>query len=71
MRIVYSYHAKKRLKEREISEETVRDIIELPEYTIKRGEEIEAYKKVNSQMTKIVYVNKEKYIKVITLYPLK
>ena len=71
MNLVYSYHAKKRKKERDISEEMIKDIIEFPEYTIKRGEEIEAYKKVNNQMTKVVYVNKENYIKIITLYPLK
>lgn len=71
MNLVYSYHAKKRKKEREISEEMIKDIIQFPEYTIRRSEEIEAYKRINNQMTKVVYVNKENYIKVITLYPLK
>jgi hypothetical protein len=59
------------MKQRRIEEKDVLDIIELPEYTLKRGEEIEAYKKINNRMIKVVYVVKENYIKVITIYPLR
>lgn len=68
MRIEYSIHAKKRMIERGVKEEAIREALDLPEYTIKRGEEIEVYKKINNKMLKVVYVNYPKFIKVITLY---
>ena len=68
MKVEYSNHAKKRMKERAIKEKEIIDAVEFSEYTIKRGEEIEAYKRINEKMLKVVYVNKEKFIKVITLY---
>ena len=58
------------MRERAITEKDILGIIEFPEYTLKRGGEIEAYKKINGVMTKVVYVAKESYIKVITVYPL-
>ena len=70
MKLIFSFHAKKRLKERNINERDVQEVIELPEYTLKRGKEIEAYKKIKDKMMKVVYVRKENYIKVITLYHL-
>jgi len=71
MRIVFSKHAETRLRERGIKKEQVIEIIEFPEYTIKRSNnEIEAYKKISGRMLKVVYIQKEKYIKVITLYHL-
>lgn len=57
--------------QRNIPEKEVLEIIEFPEYTLKRGEEIEAYKKINNVMTKVVYVIKENYIKIITIYQLR
>ena len=71
MNLIYSSHARKRMRQRGIKERDILDIIEFPEYTLKRGEEIEAYKKLNGKMIKIVYVIKENYIKVITVYPLR
>jgi hypothetical protein len=70
MEISYSFHAKKRMKERGIREDEIKEVIEYPEYTIKRGDEIEAYKKIKNKMTKVVYVKEENYIKVITVYKL-
>ncbi len=70
MKIIYSSHARKRLRQRNIKENKVVEIIEFPDYTLKRGEEIEAYKKIKERTIKIVYVAKENYIKVITVYPL-
>lgn len=46
MDIIYSNHAKKRMVEREINEKDVIEVIDFPDYTIKRGREIEAYKKL-------------------------
>tara|TARA_Y100000310_G_C20668471_1_gene808954 strand:- start:2204 stop:2422 length:219 start_codon:yes stop_codon:yes gene_type:complete len=69
MKISFSSHAEKRLKERGIKKEAVIETVEFPEYTIKRSNnEIEAYKKLNGKMLKVVYFQKENYIKVITLY---
>jgi len=68
MKVEYSNHAKKRMSERGINKKNVTEAIEFSEYTIKRGEEIEAYKKINEKMLKVVYINKIKYIKVITVY---
>ena len=70
MKIEYTYHAEKRLKERNIKKEDVQTIIEFPEYTVKIGEEIEAHKKINGRRIKVVYIEKVNYIKVITVYPL-
>lgn len=58
------------MKQRAITEKQIVEIIEFPEYTLKRGEEIEAYKRINSFMTKVVYIVKESYIKIITVYQL-
>jgi len=68
MTFVYTKHAKKRMIERGISEKQLVDCVDYPEYTIKRGEEIEAYKKTEEKMLKVVYVNMIRYIKVITVY---
>ena len=70
MKILYSPHAEKRMKQRSVSKEQVEDIVEFPNYTIKRGKEIEAYKKVDNKMIKVVYFKGENYIKIITVYPL-
>ena len=70
MYIKYSNHAKKRLIERGINEKDIIKVIEFPDYTIKRGKEIEAYKKINEKMLKVVYININKFIKIITVYNL-
>ncbi|MFH1358555.1 MAG: DUF4258 domain-containing protein [archaeon] len=70
MDIIYSFHAKKRLKERDIKVEEVKETIDFPDYTIKRKEEIEAYKRFTNILLKVVYIKKENYIKIITVYPL-
>jgi len=41
--------------------------IEIPDYTISKGNKKEAYKRINGKILKIVYMIKEKYIKVITV----
>ncbi len=68
-KIIFSNHAKKRCFERDINEETIRYAIEKPDYTINRFEnEIEAFKKMNGKTIKVVYIEKENFIKVITLH---
>lgn len=69
MKIIFSSHAEKRLKERGIKKEQIIETIEFPEYTIKRtNDEVEAFKKIEGRKFKVVYFKGEKYIKVITLY---
>jgi hypothetical protein len=53
MKIVYTNHARKRMRQRALEEKQIIEIIEFPEYTLKRGEEIEAYKKLDGFMTKL------------------
>ena len=67
MKIILSYHAKKRLFERKIRLQDVIDSIEMPDYTISKGNKKEAYRKINNKILKTVYMIKEKYIKVITV----
>lgn len=68
-RIIFSVHAKKRSLERDINEETVRYVIENPDYILRRFEnEIESFKRIDDKVLKVVYVEKEKFIRVITLY---
>jgi len=53
MKIIFSSHAEKRLKERGIKKQQVLETIEFPEYTIKRSDnEIEAYKKLKVECLK-------------------
>lgn len=68
MDIIYSEHARKRMIERGIKEEDIKETIEFPDYTITRGKEIEAYKKLNDKMLKVVYIEMGKFINVITIY---
>ncbi len=67
MKIVLSYHAKKRLFERGIKIKEVQEAIDIPDYTVSKGDKKEAYKKLNGKTIKVVYAQEDKYIKVITL----
>jgi len=67
MKIILSYHAKKRLNERSIKFKDIQDTIDIPDYTVSKGNKKEAYKKIKDKTLKIVYLEKDKYIKVITL----
>ena len=67
MRIVLSNHAKKRLVERSIKMKDIEEAIDIPDYTVSKGNKKEAYKKFNGKTIKVVYSEEDKYIKVITL----
>jgi len=71
MELIFTKHAKKRIYERGIKEEEIKNTIKFPNYTIKRGKEIEAYKKTNEKFLKVVYINMGKFKKIITLYYLQ
>jgi len=68
MQIRYSSHARKRMIERDINEEQIKEAIDFPDYTIKRGREIEAYKKIAGKKLKVVYIVIGKFINIITIY---
>lgn len=67
MKITLSNHATKRLNERGIKMQDVQNTIEMPEYTISKGNKKEAHKKIGDKTLKVVYTEEDKYIKVITL----
>jgi len=67
--ITYSIHAMQRLIERNITRYQIEKVIINPDYTIKRvDQEIEAYKEFSARTLKVVFIEKESYIKVITIY---
>jgi len=67
MKIALSEHAKKRLIERGITKQNIEEAIEMPDYTIKKVNKTEAYKKIKDKTLKVVYANENKFIKIITL----
>jgi len=67
MKIILTNHAKKRITEREITLPQIQETINFPEYTISKEDKIEAYKKINNKLLKIVYAKEGKFIKIITL----
>ncbi len=68
MKIVYSEHARKRMKQRGISELEIEHIIDYPSYTKKSFENTkEAVGEVNNRLIKIKFIEIENYIKVITV----
>ena len=67
MKLILTKHAKQRMFERDINIHEIKDAIEFPDYTIVKGNKIEAYKKLKDKNLKIVYTKKDKLIKIITL----
>ena len=67
MKIILTLHAKIRMAERGISFDSIKDTIELPDYTVSKDSKIEAHRKINGKVLKVVYSKEGNYIKVITL----
>ena len=68
MKIIYSEHAKKRIKQRGITELEIEHILKHPFYIKKSFEGTkEALGKVNNRLVKVKFVEIENYIKVITV----
>ena len=67
MKITLTKHAQKRMSERNIKIEDIKNTIEMPDYTIIKNGKIESYKKINEKTLKIVYLKGTKFIKIITL----
>ena len=67
MEIIYTLHAKDRMKKRKITEDEVIYIIKNPDKILKIKGKYYARKNIGRATIEIVY-EKDKYIKVITLY---
>ena len=67
MKLIFTKHARQRMFERDIKINEINHAIEFPDYTIIKGNKIEAYKKVKDKNLKVVYINEDKFIKIITL----
>ena len=65
--IILTKHAKQRMLERGISMEEIQETINLPDYTVSRGNKIEAHKRIKDKILKIIYYKSNKFIKIITL----
>lgn len=67
MTIILTDHTKKRMAQRAISFDMIRNTIEMPDYTVQKGKKTDAYKRFEGKRLKIVYAGKDKYIKVISV----
>ncbi|MEK6824195.1 MAG: DUF4258 domain-containing protein [Nanoarchaeota archaeon] len=68
MKIVYSDHAKKRMKQRGIEEWEIEHLLKYPSYTKKTFEGImEAIGEIRNRKVKIVFIKEENYIKIVTV----
>lgn len=68
-KIIFSNHATIRCFERDITHETIKLIVKKADYIKRISEEkVIAVKKINGRNVSVVYVEKERYIKVITVY---
>lgn len=68
MKIVYSDHAKKRMKQRGITELEVEHVLMHPIYLKKSFDgRKEAYGEITGRMVKVEFVNIENYIRIITV----
>ena len=67
MKIIYTNHTKKRMKERGIKSSWVEECIEIPDYSVSKGKIIESNKKIKSEVLKVVWERKDSFIKVISV----
>ena len=67
MEIVFTEHAKDRIKKRKITEDEVINAIKYPNKIEKKKGKYYAQKNIDRAVIEVVY-EKDKYIKVITIY---
>ena len=68
MKIVYSDHARKRMRQRGITEQEIEHILKHPIYIKKSFEgRKEAVGEIKNRTIKIKFIEKENYIKIITV----
>ncbi len=68
MKIIYSNHAKKRMKQRNIEDWEIEHILKFPSYVKKTFEgRKEAIGEVKNRKIKVIFIELENYIKIITV----
>lgn len=68
MEVIYSNHAKKRMKQRGIEEWEIKHALKFPTYIKKSfNEKREAVVNIKNRIIKIVFIKIENYIKIITV----
>jgi len=67
MQIIFTEHAKERLKKRKITKEEVELALKSPDKTRKEGGKYLAEKNIGRAKIEVVY-EKDKYIKIVTIY---
>ncbi len=67
MEIIFTEHAKERMKKRNITKEEIIETIKNPDKTKKIGGKYSSQKNIGRANIEVVY-EKEKYIKIITSY---
>ena len=65
--LIFSNHAKKRMVERDISINEIQEVIDFPDYTVRKENIVEAQKKFVNRELRIVYSMEGKFIKIITV----
>ena len=69
LNISFTFHAKMRILQRGINEETVKEIISKPEYVLDSFENRKiAVKRIGGQLWHVVYMREGNNIKVVTVY---
>lgn len=68
MKIIYSAHAKKRMKERGIEDWEIEHTLRFPSY-VRKGfdERREAVAEIRNRKIKVVFIKLDNYIKVVTV----
>jgi len=61
-------HAEKRMIERGISEEQIKQILEGPDFVKSEGSKRRAEKAIDERKIRIVYIEEENYIKIVTVF---
>jgi len=69
MNIIFTKHAKDRMKIRNISKDEIINVIKYPEKTQKSRNVYYVQKKLDRFILEVVYI-RENYIKVLTFYPI-
>ena len=64
----YTKHALQRKLERGITDEQITQVLESPDYTISREGRRIASKRLGGRVVKVVFIEEETHIKIITVY---
>lgn len=65
--VVLSSHARKRMRERKITFEQIKDCIDFPDYVVEKTNKKELFKKFGEKTLKMICSREGKFIKIITL----